>query len=105
MAHAELLMPIGMRLKQLRAAKGITQLELSRATGLSLSIIAQLEQGETANPRLNTVKALAKGLGCTLDELAGEGDDQGRLSAEDAPSDGPPPEPPAPPKRPRKPKK
>jgi transcriptional regulator with XRE-family HTH domain len=86
-----------MRLKQLRAAKGMTQLGLSRATGLSLSIIAQLEQGETSNPRLNTVKALAKALGCTLDELAGEDDGHG-----EPPAEAPPPEPP---KRARKPKR
>jgi transcriptional regulator with XRE-family HTH domain len=68
-------MPIGDRLKKLRMAKGMTQLDLSKATGLSLSIIAQLEQGETANPRLNTVKALAKALGCKIDDLAQNGDD------------------------------
>jgi transcriptional regulator with XRE-family HTH domain len=61
----------------------MTQLELSRATGLSLSIIAQLEQGETANPRLNTVKALAKALGCTLDVLAHD-DDQAEAREEEA---------------------
>jgi transcriptional regulator with XRE-family HTH domain len=94
MALAELLMPIGDRLKQLRTAKGMTQLQLSRATGLSLSIIAQLEQGDTANPRLNTVKALAKALGCSLDDLAAD-DDGGEPPAEQ------PPAPPRP-KRPRK---
>jgi transcriptional regulator with XRE-family HTH domain len=77
MAPAELIMPIGERLKRLRTAKGMTQLELSRATGLSLSIIAQLEQGDTANPRLNTVKALAKAIGCSLDELAGDDQAEG----------------------------
>jgi transcriptional regulator with XRE-family HTH domain len=89
MALAELLMPIGLRPKQLRAVKGMTQLGLSHATGLSLSIIAQLEQGETSNPRLNTVKALAKALGCTLDELAGEDDDQGESSSEVPPAEPP----------------
>jgi transcriptional regulator with XRE-family HTH domain len=75
----------------------MTQLGLARATGLSLSIIAQLEQGETANPRLNTVKALAKALGCTLDELASEDNDHGKPSAEATPPERP--------KRARKPKK
>jgi transcriptional regulator with XRE-family HTH domain len=68
-------MPIGERLKALRIARGMTQLELAQATGLSLSIIAQLEQGETANPRLNTVKALARALEVSLLELAENGDE------------------------------
>jgi transcriptional regulator with XRE-family HTH domain len=84
----ELLMPIGDRLKQLRKAKKLSQMELARQSGLSLSIITQLEQGLTADPRLSTLKALARVLGCTLDEL-GQYDDQGEA----------PPEP-----RPRKPK-
>ena len=75
MAVAGLIMPIGERLKALRIARGMTQLELAQATGLSLSIIAQLEQGETANPRLNTVKALARALEVSLLELAENGDE------------------------------
>jgi transcriptional regulator with XRE-family HTH domain len=87
MPAAELQMPFGEQLQKLRKAKGLSQLDLSRSTGLSLSIIAQLEQGQATNPRLSTVKALADALGCTLDAL-------GRDPAEGE----------APPKRGRKPR-
>ena len=51
-------------------------MRLARATGLSLSLITQLEQGLTADPKLSTLRALAKALGCTLDELGQNGGDQ-----------------------------
>jgi transcriptional regulator with XRE-family HTH domain len=51
-------------------------MELARASGLSLSIITQLEQGRATDPKLSTLKALAKALGCTLDELGQNGIDE-----------------------------
>jgi transcriptional regulator with XRE-family HTH domain len=89
----ELLMPIGDRLRQLRKAKGLSQMALARESGLSLSIITQLEQGLTADPKLSTLKALAKALGCKIDDLAEDGEDE-------PPAAEPPP--PTPPKRGRK---
>ena len=72
----ELLMPIGDRLKQLRKASNLSQMDVARASGLSLSIITQLEQGLTADPKLSTLKALAKALGCKIDDLAQNGGDE-----------------------------
>jgi transcriptional regulator with XRE-family HTH domain len=93
----ETLMPIGDRLKELRKAKGLTQLQLSQASGLSLSIITQIEQGLTADPRLSTLRGFGKALGVSLDALVGE-------EEETPPKQ--PKEPPAPGKRPgRRPKK
>jgi transcriptional regulator with XRE-family HTH domain len=66
-------MPIGDRLRQLRKAKGLSQMALARESGLSLSIITQLEQGLTADPKLSTLKALSKALGCRIDYLAEDG--------------------------------
>jgi transcriptional regulator with XRE-family HTH domain len=69
-----LTMPVGDRLKELRKAKDLSQMDLARASGLSLSIITQLEQGRASDPKLSTLKALAGALGCTLDDL-GQNDD------------------------------
>ena len=62
----------GERLRAARTAKGISQMALARQTGLSLSLIAQLEQGLTSDPKLSTLRALARALGVTLDELGQE---------------------------------
>jgi transcriptional regulator with XRE-family HTH domain len=59
------------RLKRLRDAAGLTQQELATRAGLSMSMISQLEQGLKEDPRLSTLRALARTLNVTLDELAG----------------------------------
>ena len=62
------------RLKDARAASGMSQQELAVASGVALSTVSQLEQGRMGNPRLDTMRALAKALGIGLDELAGPGE-------------------------------
>jgi transcriptional regulator with XRE-family HTH domain len=69
-------MPIKERLKELRKAAGLSQMELARVSGLSLSIITQLEQGRADDPKLSTLKALARALGCTLDDLGQNGGEE-----------------------------
>jgi transcriptional regulator with XRE-family HTH domain len=63
------------RLKALRKEAGLTQMQLASAAGVTLSAVSQMEMGLIANPRLDTFKALAKALGCTLDVL-GQDDDE-----------------------------
>jgi transcriptional regulator with XRE-family HTH domain len=53
------------RLRELRAAAGLTQFELAVKAGLQPGTIARLEQG-TAQPEWNTVRALAAGLGLSV---------------------------------------
>jgi transcriptional regulator with XRE-family HTH domain len=57
------------RVKSLRAKVGLTQQQLGHAAGLSMSIVAQIEQGAADNPSLNTLRALASSLGVELAEL------------------------------------
>jgi transcriptional regulator with XRE-family HTH domain len=56
-------------LKRLRVEAGFTQQKLAEKSGLSISVVTQLERGIIPNPRLDTLRALAKALGCTLDQL------------------------------------
>jgi transcriptional regulator with XRE-family HTH domain len=65
--------PIGLNVKRLREAAGMTQQALATAAGLSLSIVAQIEQGKNADPRGSTLMALANALGATVDELLRSG--------------------------------
>jgi transcriptional regulator with XRE-family HTH domain len=93
-----LLMPIKDRLKALRKEKQLTQQSLAVKAGLSVSAVVQIENGTIPDPRLSTVRALARGLGVTLDELGAEddgGEDAAAEATEDKPSAGQP-------KRPRK---
>jgi transcriptional regulator with XRE-family HTH domain len=66
------LMAIKDRLRELRTAAGLTQQQLAVKAGLSMSAVAHLEGGRIPDPRVSTLLALAKALGVTLDQLAGD---------------------------------
>ncbi|MFO0699739.1 MAG: helix-turn-helix transcriptional regulator [Nitrospira sp.] len=60
--------PLAKRLKELRAKKGLTQLQVARKAGLTLAYIGRLETGHY-DPQLSTLRKLAKALGVTASEL------------------------------------
>jgi len=60
---------IGENVKKRRKAAGLTQERLARATDMSLRVVTSLEQGEVTDPRASTLMALAKALGCGVDDL------------------------------------
>ena len=64
-------MSLGQKIKELRLEKGLSQLELANAAEVSRPAIAQYERG-TKIPNLLTGKAIARVLGCSLDELTAE---------------------------------
>jgi len=63
---------VGKRIKELREAAGLTQQQLAANAGVSVSIVAQLEQGATANPKHSTITKIANGLGVPVTELVKE---------------------------------
>ena len=58
------------RLKELRTEKEISQVELSKATGYSRSVIGYWEKG-TKIPNANAIITLAKYFGVSCDYLLG----------------------------------
>ena len=61
-------MTLAMKLKRLRNRKGLTQEALARKAGVSLGYVARLEIGRH-DPKLSTLKRLARGLGVPVTEL------------------------------------
>jgi len=59
----------GMRLKQLRTARGMTQVDLAKRAKVTQGFIAQLEGGLKKDPSLSTLRRLSKALKCTVSEL------------------------------------
>lgn len=59
----------GMQLKRLRTTHGLTQVELAKRAKVSQGFIAQLEGGFQKDPRLSTLRRLAKALKVTVGEL------------------------------------
>jgi transcriptional regulator with XRE-family HTH domain len=58
----------GQRLRELRQKYGVTQQQLSIATGLTEGYISNMERGQKV-PSLTTILRLAVALGCRVTEL------------------------------------
>lgn len=55
-------------LKEIRRQRGISQLELSRRSGVSYGYISELENG-MKSPTIDTICKLSKALDCKPEEL------------------------------------
>jgi transcriptional regulator with XRE-family HTH domain len=59
----------GAKIRRLRLKAGISQESLAQRVGVTTHTIWRLENGPTFNPRLETLRALAKTLGVSVKEL------------------------------------
>jgi transcriptional regulator with XRE-family HTH domain len=62
---------IGLVLKRLREAKGLSQLELAKRAKVAQAYLSELEAGQKKNPGIETLRKLAKALGVPVTELLG----------------------------------
>ena len=62
-------MKLSQRLAQLKAERGLTTEALSQRSGVPRGTLNKLLNGETRNPTVATLAALAEALGCPLAEL------------------------------------
>ena len=61
--------PLARTLARLRARAWLSRERLAEFSGVSVDLIASLEQGRLANPTLNTLLGLAGALGVEVAEL------------------------------------
>lgn len=73
-----------LNVKQLRIDARLTQQEVATELGVAQSSVSAWESGE-ANPSAEKLPELAKLLGCTLDDLFAEEEEDEDTSAENAP--------------------
>ena len=71
-------MRLSERLARLKRERGLTTEALSALSGVPRGTINKLLNGETANPTIGTLTALAEALDCPLARLSGDGDAPGR---------------------------
>lgn len=64
----------GEKLRELRESKGCTRRQVEDATGISQGTICAIEAGESANPTLKTITALAEFYEVPIDEIIGKED-------------------------------
>jgi transcriptional regulator with XRE-family HTH domain len=62
---------LGAVLKQIREAKGLSQLDLAERAKVSQGYLSDLEAGEKKNPGIETLRKIAKALGVPVAELLG----------------------------------
>ncbi len=59
----------GEKLNRLRRSKGMTQAELSQASGVAQSTITHIESGKHERPHPGTLRKLARALGVEIADL------------------------------------
>lgn len=60
---------IAQNIKKYRKKKGISQDKLSKLAGVTYNTIIKIESGATLNPRVETLRLIAKALDVTVDSL------------------------------------
>jgi transcriptional regulator with XRE-family HTH domain len=60
---------IGTRLRKLREEQKISQADMAKAAGVTVSALSQLENGVSKNPRPNTLLGIARRLGRSVESL------------------------------------
>lgn len=65
---------MNLKMRQTRQERGLSQSDLARAVGVSRQTINMVESGEY-NPTLALCLRICRALGCTLDELFWEDED------------------------------
>ena len=71
-AASDLAKLLGENCKARRAQQKMSQAELSERSGIAASHLSYIEHGK-ANPTLEVLEHLAEGLGCTVLDLLGSG--------------------------------
>ncbi|PIS40040.1 MAG: DNA-binding protein [Candidatus Nealsonbacteria bacterium CG08_land_8_20_14_0_20_36_22] len=61
---------IAKNIKKYRNKIGISQDKLSKLAGVTLHTLTKIETGATPDPRIETVKKIAKALNVSIDNLA-----------------------------------
>lgn len=56
-------------INELKKEKGLTNLQLAKLSGTTLSTIDKITAGINQNPKLDTLKAICKVLGCSLNDF------------------------------------
>jgi len=69
-------LPIAVRLRKVRRGQDLTQQELGRLAGINYTTISRIESGEAKQVYAETVRDLARVLGCTSDYLLGLSEDE-----------------------------
>lgn len=57
------------KLRALRERAGLTQTDVAKAVGIARPNYVRMETGRNTNPKLNVAQAVARAIGCRVDDL------------------------------------
>ena len=59
------------KLKEIKAEKRLTNQQVADASGVPLSTVTRIFNGQTDNPNIETIEDIARGMGVTLEDITG----------------------------------
>ena len=59
------------KLKEIKAEKGFTNQQVADSSGVPLSTVTRIFNGQTDNPNIETVEDIARGMGVSLGDITG----------------------------------
>ena len=59
------------KLKELKTQKGMTNQQIADLSGVPLSTVTRIFNGQTDNPNIQTLEDIVKGMGITLEDVTG----------------------------------
>ena len=64
-----------MDIRERRERLGMTQNDLAIKSGVKQSVLSDIENYKTTRPRIDTIFRIARALGCAIEDLIAESDD------------------------------
>ena len=71
------------KLKEIKAEKKLTNQQIADSSGVPLSTITRIFNGQTDNPNIETIEAIANGMGVSLGEVTGIKQAEEKFSPDD----------------------
>ena len=70
-------------INKIKKEKGLTNAQIAKMSGVTLSTLDKITSGLNKNPKLDTLQAICKVLGCTLNDFVDEGNQKNAPSLSD----------------------
>ena len=71
------------KLREIKAEKKLTNQQIADASGVPLSTVIRVFNGQTENPNIETIEDIARGMGFTLEAITGIKQAEEKFSSDD----------------------
>lgn len=71
------------KLKELKSQKGLTNQQIADLSGVPLSTVTRVFNGQTDNPNIQTIEDILNGMGVSLEDVTGIKQTEGKFGPDD----------------------